>query len=83
MANLPDPRLRFAAFGRLPAKPRPSSPVLARAIALGPIGLRPREVARVETRDGRLRHRRVDHQDLEHVLGLTAIVGIGTSPHDS
>jgi hypothetical protein len=47
IANLPAPRRRLAAFGRLQANPRLPSPVLARAIAIGPIGLRPREVARI------------------------------------
>ena len=76
IANLPDPRLR------LQPKPCPACPLLSRAIAVRPIGLHAREVAWVETRDRRLRHRRMDRQGLQHVLGLTAIVRVGSGHHD-
>ena len=39
-------------------------------------------VARVEIRDRDLRHRRLSHQGLQHVLGLTALLGIGSGHHD-
>ena len=77
IANLPDPRLGLAALGRLQPKACPPCPFLTRAIAVGPIGLRPRQVARIKARDASLRCRRVYHQGLQHVLRLTAIVGIG------
>ena len=81
IANLPDPCLGFAALGRLQPKPCPPCPFLTRAIAVGPIGLRPRQVARIKARDGRLRYRRVYHQGLQHGLGLTTIIGIGPGHH--
>jgi hypothetical protein len=82
IANLPNPRLGFAALGRLQPKAGPPGPFLRRAIALSPVGLRPRQVARIQARDGSRCRGRVHHQGLQHVLGLTAIVGIGSGYHD-
>ena len=55
IANLPDPRLRFAPFGRLQPKACPAGPLLRRAVAIGPIGLRPRQATRIKSGTGPLR----------------------------
>ena len=83
VANFADPRLRFPPFGSLQAKACPPRPFLARTIAKGPIGLRVRQVTRIKTGDWGLCRRRVDHQGAEYVLGLTAIVGIGSGYYNS
>jgi hypothetical protein len=81
IANLPNPRLGLAALGRLQPKACPPGPFLRRAVAVSPVGLRPRQVARIKARDESLGRGRVHHQGLQHVLGLTAIIGMG-SGHD-
>ena len=82
IANLPNPRLAFAALGRLQSKACPPCPFLSWAIARGPIGLYAWEAARIAARDGRLCCRRLHHQGLQHRLRLTALVRIGSSHHD-
>ena len=83
IANLAHPWLGFATLGGLQAKSCPPCPFLRRAIALGPISLRTWQAAEIAARDTRLCRRRVEHQRVQHVLGLTAIVGIGSSHYDS
>src|SRR5205807_10077549 len=82
IANLPDPRLGLAALGRLQPKACPPCPFLRRTIAVSPVGLRPWQVAEIKARDESLCRGRVHHKGLQHVLGLTTIVGIGSSDHD-
>jgi hypothetical protein len=81
--NLSDPGLGFAALGRLQPKAGPPRPCLRGAIAVSSIGLRARQGTRIKARSGRLGRGRLYHQGLQHVLSLTAIVGMGSSHDDS
>jgi hypothetical protein len=72
----------MAALGRLQPKAGPPRSLLRGTIAIGPIGLRPWQAAEIEGGDGRLCQRRLYHQGVEHVLSLTAIVGVGSGHND-
>ena len=82
IANRAHARLGFAPSGRLQAKTRPPGPFLSGAIAVGPIGLRSGQAAGIKARDGRLCRRRLYHQGVQYLLGLTALVGIGSGHYD-
>jgi len=82
IANRAHARLGFASFGRLQAKTRPPCPFLRGTIAVGPIGLRTGQAAGIKAWDGRLCRRRLYHQGVQYLLGLTAIVGIGSGHYD-
>src|SRR5262245_55714541 len=83
IANLAHPWLGFATIGGLQAKSCPPCPFLSGAIAVTSIGRRARQVTRVKAWNGRRGRGRLYHQGMEHVLSLTAIVGIGSSHHYS
>jgi len=82
-ANLAHTRLRVAAFGRVQPKACAPRSLLPGAMAVGPSGRRPRQIARIKAPDASLCRRRVDHQGVQHLFGVTAIVGLGSGHDDS
>ena len=82
IANLARARRGFAPSWRLQAKTHPPCPFLRGTIAVGPIGLRTGQAAGIKARDGRLCRRRLYHQGVQYLLGLTALVGIGSGHYD-
>src|SRR5437867_575927 len=82
IANCTNPRLGFAAPGRLQPKPCPPCPFLCRPIAVGPIRLYTWEAAGSNARDEGLRRWGLPHQGVQHRLRLTAIVGSGSRHYD-
>ena len=82
IANCTDPRLGFAAPGRLQPKPCPPCPFLCRPIAVGPIRLYTWEAAGINARDEGLRRWGLPHQGVQHRLRLTASVGSGSRHYD-
>jgi len=77
-ANPPDPRRPWpAASGCLQAEAGRGRSLLAGAVAIGPVGAGVGQVAPVELGHGHLGGGRLDHQRLQHRLGLDAVVDVG------
>ncbi len=83
IANLPDPRLLLTpARGTQPEAGR-LGPLSGRPVALGPVGLGRRQAPLVHFGHRMVRFRRPDHQRLQDVLSLDAIVGVGARDDDT
>jgi hypothetical protein len=75
--NLAYAGARFPALGRLHSEPRTLGTFLRRLVAVGPIGLRMRQAARIDLGHGDDRRRWLHHQVLQHDFRLAAIVRVG------
>jgi hypothetical protein len=83
IANLAHARLHLAAFGRVQAKADAPCPFLSWAVAISTVGLETWETPQIVAREQGCGCRRVDHEGMQHVLRLTAIVRIGSCHYHS